>query len=426
MTQTPFRSSFIDRGFFISICIFVSVLPIRPPFLHNIQAYALILFLIFALLKIFVNKDFNIKRKIPEVLLLSGLFLWWTFTLFYTENLSLGAKYLETKLGLILIPFFMITTSDKKSLNINRILLIYAGSVSFFMLVSYISILFQNYEYNKFDHVVWVFFLYHSLVRFIGMHAVYMSIQVAFAFLIVLNYFTANHHNLKLKVIQIVWMSFLLICIVCLTVKMVALGFLISTIAFLIFRLQYKNAILISTSIFVGLILIITHFSDQNWFRERMDFSTEALNKKYSESPQNLDGSWGSVNLRFALAKNALEVISEHPIFGKGIGDGKEARLIKYEENSFYYALNEEYNEHNQYLNILLTSGLIGLGIFLLMIIVQTLNSIQNNDPLFLSFIILISISFLAENYLSRLHGVSFFAIFHSLLWMRNKTILSK
>lgn len=426
MTQTPFRSIFIDRGFFISICIFVAILPVRPAFLHNVQAYALILLLIFALFKVFLNKDFNLKEQKWELLLFCSLYIFWGASLLYSDNLSQGFKYLETKLGLVLIPFFLIGTNRDNKLKVNQIILIYALSVSFFMLLSYLSVIYQNYQYNQFDHVVWVFFIYHSLVRFIGMHATYMSIQVAFAFLIVLNLFMNSKSGYKQKLLYIFWLSFLLLSIVCLTVKMVILAFLVSVIGFLLIKIPFKTAVVTISAIVIVLFILINAFSKQTWFNERTQFIPENLNKEYTDSPENEDGSWGSINLRIALAKNALEIFKDNPVIGVGIGDGKETRLKTYKKNSFYYALNEEFNEHNQYLNILVTIGILGLIIFFLILAIPAWQSINSNDALYLGFIILICISFLGENYLSRLHGVSFFAVFHTLLWLRNKTILSK
>jgi len=78
-----------------------------------------------------------------------------------------------------------------------------------------------------------------------------------------------------------------------------------------------------------------------------------------------------------------------------------------------------KFNTHNQYFDYLLSHGIIGLILLLLVMIVPLYKSIRNGDPVLMSFIILILLCMLTENILSRQGGIVFYAFFNALLLNR-------
>jgi O-antigen ligase len=202
---------------------------------------------------------------------------------------------------------------------------------------------------------------------------------------------------------------------------MIIVAFGLAIFVYTLSRFGKKKALYISAIFLMILASALLIFSSNNRFSNRISFVPKNVNLDYEKSPENTDGYWGSINLRIALAKNALEIIKSNPVLGTGIGDEKSERLKQYNLNHFYFGINQEFNEHNQYLNILLSSGAIGLLILLNLLGYPFLKSFQNSDFLYLAFITLIVFSFLSENYLSRLQGVSFFAFFHTLFWIQNQ-----
>ncbi|MEQ8358777.1 MAG: O-antigen ligase family protein [Cytophagales bacterium] len=433
MVQTPFRKieRYIDKGYLLSLFVIALTLPVSPFFLQNILSYSTILYLIFSLGKIFITKDFSLKENKIFLILFSSIFVWWAFGILYSDNINSAFRLLETKLGLQLIPFFILTISPLSKQNFKSLLKVYALGITVYMLFSYLMIFVQNYQYNEFKQIVYPFYMYHSLVHFIGMHATYMAIQVALAIFIVLDIGMANSDKkISENILNLIWLSFLVFVLISLTVKMIILAFLISLIVFVFARIGFKRALkIISPLILIGL-LSVWVLSDHNWFKKRLGLDGKFEIEDYSMDPENVKGKWGSLNMRIALAQINLELIKKNPVFGVGIGDEKEARLNAYIAHDFKFGINNRFNEHNQYLNLLLSAGMIGLFIFIFVIAYPAVLAWKSKDAIYLAYLTLIIISFLTENYLSRQIGVMFFAFFHSLFWQqmsfRNKTIQSK
>ncbi|QNL22935.1 O-antigen ligase family protein [Hyphobacterium sp. CCMP332] len=432
MVQTPFRKieGYIDKGYLLSLFVIALTLPISPFFLQNILSYSTILFLIFSLGKIFINKDFSLKENKISLTLFSSIFLWWAFGILYSENINSAFRLLETKLGLLLIPFFILTISPLSKKNFKSLLKAYALGITVYMLFSYLMVFIQNYQYNEFKQIVFPFYMYHSLVHFIGMHATYMAIQVAMAIIIVLDISIDNKFKkLSVNILNLLWISFLIFVLFSLTVKMIILAFLLSLIVFIFVRIGFNRALkIILPLLLIGLVSVWV-LSDHKRFKERLGLNEKISIEHYGMDPENNKGKWGSLNMRIALAKINLEVIKKNPVFGVGIGDEKDARLNAYMAYDFKFGINHGFNEHNQYLNLLLSAGMVGLFIFIIVIAYPVVLAFKSKDAIYLAYLSLIIMSFLTENYLSRQIGVMFFAFFHSLFWQQlsyaNKTIQS-
>ncbi len=81
----------------------------------------------------------------------------------------------------------------------------------------------------------------------------------------------------------------------------------------------------------------------------------------YEFEYQNSSESFNSVNTRAALWSIALELINEKPILGQGLGDAQTVYHEKFKEKNFTHGLNKKFNCHNQYLETILSLGLVGL-----------------------------------------------------------------
>lgn len=131
--------------------------------------------------------------------------------------------------------------------------------------------------------------------------------------------------------------------------------------------------------------------------------------------------NWNGLNTRLALWTCAIEKIKEKPIIGYGIGDVQAALVDKYKEKNFILALQSNYNTHNQFLDILMASGLFGFIVVLVFFILLIRNCISNKNWLFFGFLLLLIISGMTENILNRNQGVVFLALILSLLAFRTQ-----
>ena len=112
---------------------------------------------------------------------------------------------------------------------------------------------------------------------------------------------------------------------------------------------------------------------------------------------------------RPALWKSALEVAKSNPIFGVGAynvtDEIKQTKTIK---ESLRY---RGFNAHNQFLEILVSKGSIGLILFLLYILNPISRSLKDS---YFYFIIIVFIMFFFESFLGRQAGMSTFAFWHA------------
>ncbi|MGK7389600.1 MAG: O-antigen ligase family protein [Candidatus Cyclobacteriaceae bacterium M2_1C_046] len=167
-----------------------------------------------------------------------------------------------------------------------------------------------------------------------------------------------------------------------------------------------KAVIYISILIFSIILLLSLSYT-----RKRIILTYNTLINGYNLSQEH------SANLRLITWDAAIKAIKEKPLFGHGIDERKEKLLQKFQELNFKKGLAENYNTHNQWLQILLTFGIFGM-LYFLAILLYPLIIIKNKKILilYLLFVILISINFSTENILSRQKGLIFFIFFYCLI----------
>jgi O-antigen ligase len=172
------------------------------------------------------------------------------------------------------------------------------------------------------------------------------------------------------------------------------------------FLIRQKNRIIfLFTSLFISGLLITGMMSLQ------------AFRNRYIITLQNdLAGSKGVVNMngRFDRWRVAVDLIKRSPILGTG--SGSEIPLLKesYFNKKMYGPYLFSLNAHNQYLSFLITSGIVGLLIYLGTLGWGLQHSIKNKDVLLFSFIILTIIVSFSEDLLDVNKGIFFYAFFYS------------
>jgi len=96
---------------------------------------------------------------------------------------------------------------------------------------------------------------------------------------------------------------------------------------------------------------------------------------------------------------------------GTGIGDLKSECIQMYKKIYPDKVLDFKY-PHNQFLFILTGSGVMGLILFLIAIYYPLFYKKNRKDPFFLSFMILITISFFVENSIERSYSTGIYLFF--------------
>ncbi|MDO5978840.1 O-antigen ligase family protein [Flavivirga spongiicola] len=116
--------------------------------------------------------------------------------------------------------------------------------------------------------------------------------------------------------------------------------------------------------------------------------------------------------------KSSLEVILNNPIIGVGLGDElSEIQKVRFDS----FIVKNKYNAHNQFIEITLGLGLVGLVLFVWFLCLCFSIAIKNKDHSFIIFLLLISCYFMIESILVRHYGVLFVCFFLSFFLVLNQ-----
>ena len=342
-------------------------------------------------------------RNIPMVfrskyfLMFSLFFFIPALSLLYSENKDLSS--LEKRFFLIVYPLVLFTSNIKMAV-IKAILGSFAISCTVAALYSLLLTI-SNGEV-----------LGTEMTRLhIGITHVYFGWYLTFT-VIILGYFLINRQRTDyISVIFGIQILFVLFFLFALSSKMsiISLFVLVSLIC-IRFIIRTRRWIL-------GAIILITPLAI--FFITLKNFEVVYYRFYDLFNPENYfvgDNAWNSIGVRVSVLKCISETVVLAPFFGTGIGD------VQYDLDNCYQHLGLTtvvgMNAHNQYLQLLLGTGLVSVVIFLAIFFKAVQASWRNNNRLYLFFICLFLLCSLTESLLERQHGTMFFAFFNSLLFL--------
>lgn len=151
---------------------------------------------------------------------------------------------------------------------------------------------------------------------------------------------------------------------------------------------------------------------ERNAVLERFDMVFFELdtyfNKGYSQG--------SSVAMRLVYWSTGWSIFKEHPWFGVGTGDTQLAYDQAYELAEHPLPKVYRLRAHQQLLTWLISWGVIGFLFMCVAMIYPMLSRWKYRHPLFLSFLVILGVSFLSDDTLERQIGATLFAFFYGLL----------
>jgi O-antigen ligase len=148
-------------------------------------------------------------------------------------------------------------------------------------------------------------------------------------------------------------------------------------------------------------------------------YNIDALKHRYTVELKN-DLTQASINNeiiepRMARWQIAWQLFSQSPVIGYGSGTERRVLMEDYFDKRLYNSYLHKLNAHNQYLSIMLKTGIWGLLIFLFVLAYGYLVAWQNRDVLLAAFITLISFVSFSENIFDVNKTIFFYSFFFSL-----------
>lgn len=345
---------------------------------------------------VFETKKFLISISFFIILLIS---------IAYSSDINFAMRKLETGLSLVVFPLiFYIVGADKALLTekvIQTLKLTFIFSLVFFLISTFLFFYFTEPFYTFKSTLVHYTNLVDIRIKHYEIHSIYLSISIGVAIIFTLSIIGNCKPSLKRV------LFFVLILLITFTAILNKKGPIISLgIVGLIFLIKnksnYKHILYIS-SISAMLILFIVYvpkYNNVNRFKELFNIE----NNKNS-----------STAIRIQIYQCALKKIAQSPCFGYGWGDTKKVLNDCYGQKNVDF-LHKNYNSHNQFLSILLSTGLLGFFTFIYYLFYLFKISNKKESQILFLLTLYFCLNMLTENILEREDGVIIIALFINIL----------
>lgn len=351
----------------------------------------------------------NIREILKNHLALSFIltFIIPFISLAYSHNKEEGLFCMQKTMSLIIFPVVLSTAKISKR-TVHHIL--YSFSISCILAstacLSYA--VYFNYTVNSLKSFIPVLYSIDMGITLLGLSHVYLGLYVSCS-IIIFGYllYMSPHYNYRflLKFIAFVFLFFFLIL---LGGKMAIIStlliFIISTAVYIIKTKQWIKAVFfIVLPISIFYITFLKSENVKNRFKELFNTTNYEIG----------DNQWNNIASRLSILECTKKIFKTNPIAGIGVGD-VQTQLDECNNNLNFSTL-KGMNPHNQYLQYLLSTGIIGLTIFVSSLIYAFITAYKKKNILYMGFIFLFALCFMTESLLERQHGVMFFAFFNSL-----------
>ena len=351
-----------------------------------------------------------------ELWLFLGFFGLFAIGMLYTSNVKQGLRELDTRSALLVLPFILLTCKIKLGKNAIERLVVWFFYIGLIMGV--VVLVLALLRYLK-EHDASVFF-YDTLTDIIGLHPVYFSYYLAFGlFGRYMIQYKSKHKNFLFWITN----AFAVIMLVLLASKMVlALLFLIAL--FLLagnFRsdpsFHKMISIVFFALIFVGSIFLFSGVRQRVSSAFDVDFSDVARNT------YEYDHHFSGLSLRLVVWRLSLQHLYRDGLILSGVGTGDVIDYLNsvYAEHGLIGAGYERLNTHNEYIQTLVTLGVIGFLYLFFFYAWGLVRATREQNFLLTVFVLILSLSSLSEALLTVNKGIVFFSFWYPLLLLIKK-----
>lgn len=223
-------------------------------------------------------------------------------------------------------------------------------------------------------------FMHHSL------YSIFLAVSI---FVLVTEVFKVK--SLYLKIVMVLFMLSSLINLFLNGGRLGQLAFFIALFVFtsMKFKITFKT---ISLSILTVIVIFSLAYKVSPIFQFRADNAVHSIEKMFQG---DFRSSWGSRVYALIVAK---DIVLENPIIGTGIGDAKKEfmeRSKKYPQGEIVIGY---WHMHNQYMQILLETGIVGLLLFFLFLFYLLKISLDKEMYILLcTFLTIYMVGFISE-----------------------------
>lgn len=384
----------IEPLFYAFLGISAAVIPFPE---NNFSSISLILLILgWILYWVFGDSKISFANKKWELLALAAPLILAILGLTYTDNLNYGLKKVALLLPFLIYPLVIGSTKID-----NRVFHFVFRS---FVLGTFLAALMgigraAYFKLNSLGN----YFYYEEFSKLIGKHTTYFSLFLVISSLYVI--YELLQKRIKLIGAALLLLLFLVtLYVTSARISLVALA--LSSLVLIMFQLKSKwRWILAVCPLFFLSIFFLPNFQ-----------------KRFAPNQTEV-GTMSDFEFRKLHWKSVLETIQHQSLLvGKGTGSTRNFLYEKYQEYKLTSAYQEEYNAHNQYLEIVLDFGLLGFVLFLLSLIYIFSRLWKTQNSLGIAIFCCFLVYFLTESLLQRHDGVVMVSLFLTISLFKMKS----
>jgi len=332
-------------------------------------------------------------------------------SLLYTTDIKAGLFDLEVKFSLLFFPVLMSFTNDfiseKKRFN-NVLSAFVLGTFT----ITIVCLIIAFYRCFTIFFTV-DFFTYTYLASF--HHPTYFAMFINLSVTVLLSRLIERWRELNLKkktgisVLIIYFISFILMLNSKAGILVLFLNFIGIIFYYTLIRKKIYVFVLLIAAVSACSFLVVRMVPFVNYRFQEMSSSLNNI-KAINKNPDN------DSEQRLLIWKYSLQIISDTWPTGVGAGDVRPSLNKTYLDNGFARGFEKNLNCHNQFLQIFVSTGIIGFLLLILLLGSMLIISIKNRNIVLFSFFIIITGNMLTESILETQAGTVFFGFFVAFL----------
>lgn len=406
------RDTFSECTLFQKIeFVTVTILAFVTPISWNLATKILVLWILCAVIRRFADRktyestDFKGRKRF--FLLFAAFYIMYCISMLYTRNTAEGLACLEKKLSFLILPI-MFAFFDFSYLGGRRFRMLAGAFVaSLFTIFCYdmataaFDVLARNADASRFfDHNLSV--QHHAYI------SMYFCLGIAFCFKELFDVGKSWRRNFLPAVLMVCFSVFVILLssragILC----MIAMYAML--LAWLTFsKKKYRLGLSIAGIAVVGIAVLL--------------LALPQATNRIVNTVKSVTSSEQKTDTRMVILGSTVKVAQANWLAGVGVGDRCDAYMRQYKEDGNDIAFGRHYNSHNQYIDTIASTGIIGLLLMLSFFVVPTALFFRDRkcDIVFLSFLFIIAFNALFESIFEVQSGIFFFAFFFALFFQRS------
>lgn len=358
----------------------------------------------------FVSKtNIRFDKKTIPCLLVGIYFVWQALSYCWATEQVAAGKALERQLTFVILPFIALFGVNK-NYNAKQIARWFVVGV-FLTAIWYLSVcllldnyhnISQNKPYSEleFDSFIKGFYTYFNKIK----HRFFFSTAATLASVVLFFYF----NDLKKKIGRLYSWIFTSAFFVATLSVVILSGSRASIVTYLLllfvllckYFIRKRNWVFVFISFFVfGYSLCMFYIYHPRMQNIHIDDVTNPTAFETDDEP------------RFAIWNSTLKHIDEYIVTGKGVGNSIYFLSKKFEEDNYpAYFMERGFHSHNQYLETLIESGILGLLLLLCTMFALVKYSEKRYRMLALFIVSVFCINFLSDTVIRPLEGVILFS----------------